>query len=897
MRLLLAVLVAILPAAPVAAANLRAPSIVAPAPLAAQAGIPSLPSLPALPALGAIPAAPSFNAPQLALPSAAQPAAAAPNPASAPSALGVARAAGISPDPKASADAAKGEIGRPFDATAKAGVSADAASVPGSESSASPLAAPSDPSSSPKAVPPSPSGAPADRPYIFSHYRLARLVLRPLIRVFYKTRIAGLENLPSTPAVIVPNHISYVDALLITFAADRPMRFMMKRQIFNKAPRLMAALGAIPVSSKDGPAQIEASLEAARQALRAGQSVVIFPEGQLTQTGNMIGFRRGFERIVAGAPAPVIPAYLDGLWGSVFSMQKGPSFWSRLKGMPRPVSVRFGPALNEPTAQAARLAVTELGAASMGDRVATQRKPLAREFFAAAHKFWKRPAVADSLGQNLTYGKTLTGAILLGQVLDRQLDAQNTVAILMPPSASGALANLALASIGRVPVNLNYTAPKDAVAHAVATAQISTIVTSRKFLEALKADKGFTPPEGAKLVIMEDLAPLIPAWKKTALYLALKVLPKFLSEKIFLNKASRSLDDTATILFTSGSSALPKGVVLTQANVLADAEMVREILPWAERDVILGVLPFFHSFGYTVTLWLPLISGMGAAYHTHPMQAEAIGKLAEKTNPTILLGTPAFLQRYSQKINAAAFAKLRLVIAGAEKLRDTVADEFQAKFGVRPYEGYGATELSPVATAATPDAQTQKGSKPGSVGRALPGSAIKAVDMETGKPVPDGQSGMLMVKGPHVMKEYLGEPAKTAEVLKDGWYITGDMGTIDRDGFVTITGRLSRFSKLAGEMVSHVAVEEKLQQAAGLADMTFVVAGAKDPKRGEKLVVLYAGWDGDLDALLSKMRALGVPNLWLPGRSDFHKIDAIPLLGTGKLDLKAVNELVKTNGY
>jgi acyl-[acyl-carrier-protein]-phospholipid O-acyltransferase/long-chain-fatty-acid--[acyl-carrier-protein] ligase len=332
-------------------------------------------------------------------------------------------------------------------------------------------------------------------------------------------------------------------------------------------------------------------------------------------------------------------------------------------------------------------------------------------------------------------------------------------------------------------------------------------------------------------------------------------------------------------------------VVLTHANVLANVEMVREILPWARGDAMLGVLPFFHSFGYTVTLWMPLVSGMSAAYHTHPMQAEAIGELAARTKPTLLLATPAFLQRYAQKIPAEAFKGLRLVIAGAEKLRDSVADEFEETFGVRPYEGYGATELSPVASAGTPDAGAQKGSKPGSVGRALPGTAVKAVDLATGKPVADGEVGMLMVKGPHVMKGYLGQPEKTAEVLKDGWYITGDLGTIDRDGFISITGRLSRFSKLAGEMVSHTAVEEKLQQAAGLADMTFIVTGVKDEKRGEKLVVLYANWDGDIEALLGKMRAAGVPNLWLPAKSSFYKVEQIPLLGTGKLDLKAVNEL------
>lgn len=863
-------------------------------PLSSWAGVVRLPAIRTSPSLPAPISAPALSVPSLAAPALSvltpslAPSAAVSAPAPVPALAAVRAAAAVFPDPKAPAAEAKAAAGRSFDASAAREPETDA--VAGAFSLEPSLAAPAAGDAPEPSVVPSAS-APAGRPLFFRRYGLLRLAVRPLVRLFYKTAISGVENLPAGPAVIVPNHISYVDAILISFAADRPMRFMMKRQIFEKAPRLMAALGAIPVSSKDSPQDIEASLEAARQAIRAGQSVVIFPEGQLTLTGNMTGFRRGFERIVAGAPAPVIPAYLDGLWGSVFSMQKGPSLWSRLKELPRPVSVRFGPALAEPTAQAARLAVTELGAASMEARVRSRRRPLAREFFAAAMRSFGKPAIGDSMGADLTYGKALTGALLLGRALDAAAPGQKNVAVLLPPSAGGALANLALASVGRIPVNLNYTASREAVEHALWSADLATVVTSRKFVEALKAEKGFELPADRRIIYLEDLAPAIPRWKKTALFLALKVLPASWSEGLLLGKASRSLDDTATILFTSGSSALPKGVVLTQLNVLSNVEMVRELLPWAKSDSMLGVLPFFHSFGYTVTLWMPLVSGMSAAYHVHPMQAEAIGRLAAKFKSTLLLATPAFLQRYSQKIPAEAFARLRLVIAGAEKLRDTVADEFEAKFGTRPHEGYGATELSPVASAGTPDAGAQKGSKPGSVGRALPGTAVKAVDLKTGKPVPDGEVGMLMVKGPHVMKGYLGQPEKTAEVLRDGWYVTGDLGTIDREGFISITGRLSRFSKLAGEMVSHTAVEEKLQQAAGLADMTFVVTGVKDEKRGEKLVVLYAGWDGDVEALLSKMRAAGVPNLWLPAKSAFYRIESIPLLGTGKLDLKAVNEL------
>ncbi len=859
-------------------------------PASAFANVARLPILETAPRLSAPAFSPNPFVLRLADPLAVVPALAGQPVLSAVPALEAVRAAAAAlPDREIPVAAATTAVGKPFDASLERKSETEA--VVGSLSRTRALSAPAaEDAPKPAAAPPA-AQAPGDRPFFFRRYGLARLIVRPIVRLFYKTAVSGLRNLPDGPSVIVPNHISYVDAILISFAADRPLRFMLKRSIFEKAPRLLSALGAIPVSAQDSPTQIEASLETARRAIRAGQSVVIFPEGQLTMTGHMIGFRRGFERIVDGAPAPVIPAHLDGLWGSVFSMQKGPSLWSRLKELPRPVSVRFGPALAAPKASAARLAVAELGAEAMDARVRSRRRPLVREFFTMARKSWGQPAIADSMGADLTYGKALTGAILLGRALEAELKGEANVAVLLPPSSGGALANLALASIGRVPINLNYTASLEAVVHALKSADIRTIVTSRRFLEALKADRGFAPPEDVKLILLEEIAPAIPTWKKTALYLLLRVLPSSWSEKLFLTEAATNLDDTATILFTSGSSALPKGVVLTHANILSNIEMVREILPWAKRDAVLGVLPFFHSFGFTVTLWMPLVSGMSAAYHTHPMQTEAIAQLAVRTKSTLLFATPAFLQRYSQKIPPAAFANLRLVMAGAEKLRDSVAAEFEGTFGVRPHEGYGTTELSPVASAGVPDAGAQKGAKIGTVGRALPGTAIKAVDLATGQTVPDGEVGMLMVKGPNVMKGYLGQPEKTAEVLQNAWYVTGDLGTIDRDGFVSITGRLSRFSKLAGEMVSHTAVEEKLHQAAGLSEMTFVVTGVKDAKRGEKLVVLYAGWDGDSDALLKKMRQTGVPNLWLPAKASFYKIEQIPLLGTGKLDLKAVNDL------
>jgi acyl-[acyl-carrier-protein]-phospholipid O-acyltransferase/long-chain-fatty-acid--[acyl-carrier-protein] ligase len=518
--------------------------------------------------------------------------------------------------------------------------------------------------------------------------------------------------------------------------------------------------------------------------------------------------------------------------------------------------------------------------------LAAPAKTLPRTFVESAKRNWGRLAFADSTGKELSYGKALTGAALVAGLLKKELPEGTNVGVLLPPTAGGALANIGLGMAGRVPVNLNYTASEEAYAHALSKAGIKVTITSRRFVDGLKQKLGRTPP--GSFIYLEDLLEKVPAWKQALTYIALRVLPASAIEALWLRKAARSLGETATILFTSGSSALPKGVVLSHGNIGSNVAMIQQAFGLQTGDVVLGALPFFHSFGYTATLWFPALSGIAAAYHTHPLETDPIGAAARKYGATILLGTPTFLARYAQKIAPDAFSKLRLVVAGAEKLRTETADAFEKRFGIRPLEGYGATELSPVAAVNLPGAN-----KPGSVGRPLPGVEVRTADPDTGAPVEAGKPGMLLVRGPNVMKGYLDEPAKTAEALKDGWYVTGDIAVIDSEGYVTLVGRLSRFTKIAGEMVSHVAVEDKLNEAAGASEQTFVVTGVPDEARGERLVVLYSGWDGELDALIEKVRALGLPRLWTPSKQDFHKVDAIPALGTGKLDLKGVNELAR----
>jgi acyl-[acyl-carrier-protein]-phospholipid O-acyltransferase/long-chain-fatty-acid--[acyl-carrier-protein] ligase len=367
------------------------------------------------------------------------------------------------------------------------------------------------------------------------------------------------------------------------------------------------------------------------------------------------------------------------------------------------------------------------------------------------------------------------------------------------------------------------------------------------------------------------------------------LVPYFLLERTAFAKARGSLERTATILFTSGSTGTPKGVVLTHANVLSNIQAVGQVYPLGVEDCMLGVLPFFHAFGFTATLWLPQCLSMRAAYHFTPLDARVIGALAEKSRATILIGTPTFLLAWMRRIEPEKFKTMRFAVAGAEKLREEVAKAFKEKYGLTPLEGYGATELSPVASVNIPDidwpGEKQIGTKLGTVGRPLPGVFMKIVDPDSGKELGPNEPGLLLVKGPNVMKGYLDDEAKTREVLRDGYYVTGDIAKLDEDGFVTLTDRLSRFSKIGGEMVPHIKVEECLQDALGAVDPAFVVAAVPDDKRGERLVVLYKG-DLDLDAILKKVSTSGLPNLWIPAKANFHKVEEFPILGTGKVDLQ-----------
>jgi acyl-[acyl-carrier-protein]-phospholipid O-acyltransferase/long-chain-fatty-acid--[acyl-carrier-protein] ligase len=716
---------------------------------------------------------------------------------------------------------------------------------------------------------------------------LIRFCLWLLTHTLYRIRIVGQEHVPFRgPALLICNHMSHVDGLLVGSCVQRFIRFLVYRPYYEHwaLHPLLKLMKAIPVSA--GSRDMLASLERGRQELRNGHIVCIFAEGSISRTGNLLPLKRGFERIAGGLDVPIIPVHIDRVWGSIFSFKGGRFFWKWPARVPYPVTVAFGrPLPSTATAAEARLSLMTLGC-----EVAMTRRPadevLGRRFVRTAKRRWWSFCMADSTGQRLTSGRFLVASLLLSRWIRRASANDRHVGVLLPASVGGALANVATSLAGKVPVNLNFTAGREAMASAIERCGITTILTSRLFLSRA----GLERADG--MVFLEDALQQLGAVARLRMFLVAFLLPAWALNRLYVHDSAA--EDLATVIFSSGSTGVPKGVMLTHRNILANVDSVRQVYQLTSEDVLLGVLPFFHAFGFTGTLWLPLIAGFGAAYHANPMDAKAIGELAERHRATILITTPTFCGTYIRKCRREQFASLRYALVGAEKLRETVATAFKDTFGLDLLEGYGCTEMAPIVAINAPDVnhrgERQRGTRLGSVGHPLPGVVVKVVDPVTGEGPLFGKEGLLLVNGPNRMIGYLGDPVKTREAIRDGWYVTGDIGTIDDSGFIRITDRLSRFSKIAGEMVPHMKVE---QQIHALLDecQTSVVTAVADPDRGERLVAFYTGSSVTPHQLWERLCRTELPRLWLPKREDLHIIESIPMLGTGKIDLRAVRQL------
>ena len=503
-----------------------------------------------------------------------------------------------------------------------------------------------------------------------------------------------------------------------------------------------------------------------------------------------------------------------------------------------------------------------------------------------------RSKVADSTGLNLTGGAVLLRSLVLRRLLQREVLApdEKFVAVLLPPSAAAVVVNACLTLMGRVPVNLNYTATSSVLKSCLEQCGIRHVLTSRKVMDKLKLELD------VELVYLEDFQPRIKKTDKLVAAALVYLTPTAILERR-LGLLRLRPDDLMTVIFTSGSTGDPKGVMLSYDNIGSNVEAIDRIIQLKPSDVLLGILPFFHSFGYTVTLWTVLTLAPKGAYHFSPLDAHLVGKLTREHEGTILIGTPTFLRSYVRRCPPEDFTSLEVVVAGAEKLPQDLSAAFEERFGTRPVEGYGATELSPLVACNIPASRAPTVghlvSKEGTVGRPVPLVSAKITDLDTGAQLGIDQPGMLWIRGPNVMQGYLNKPEMTAKVLVDGWYMTGDVAMLDADGFIKITGRQSRFSKIGGEMVPHMKVEETLERivGGGEEELKIAVTAVPDERKGERLVVVHTPLEKRPEQLVKDLASAGLPNLWIPSPDSFVQVAEIPVLGTGKVDLKAVRQL------
>lgn len=734
-------------------------------------------------------------------------------------------------------------------------------------------------------------------------YLLPQNSLRFLVwlasETFYKIRVHDRENLPiDGGALLVSNHVSWLDGVLLMLTSSRPVRMLVWGGNFKSEwfRRFVEYHGAILIDK--GPKGIQRALQEGRQAIENGEIVCVFAEGGITRSGQIQGFRPGLLKMVEGTGAPVVPVFIDELWGSIFTFSEGRFFWKIPRSWQIPISIHFGEPIDPPYGiHQIRQAVQQLGALAFQrrvDRVVPPAKTMLR--ICKSRLFTSK--VADSTGADLTGGIFLTRMLVLRRLLNRHILKTRTeepyVGVLLPPSVAGAAVNGALALDRRISVNLNYTTSNDVMNYCIKKCGIQSVLTSRRFMEK------FDWKLECNVVYLEDLADKPTLWDKVSGFLTAFVCPSWLMDR-FYGLSKIGANDTMTVIFTSGSTGVPKGVQLTHANISSNVQAIQQMIHLNRSDVIIGILPFFHSFGYTVTLWTLFGIDVKSAYHFSPLEPKVIGNLTKKHNGTVLLSTPTFLRSYMRRVDKEAFASLQIVVAGAEKLPIDLCEEFEEKFGVRPVEGYGATELSPLVSVNIPPARSidnfQIDRKEGTVGRPIPNVAAKIIDLDTGEEKGVDEPGMLYITGPNVMRGYLDMPDETGEVLREGWYKTGDVALIDEDGFLKITGRISRFSKIGGEMIPHLRIEEAIESVIGpheSDELAIAVTSVDHPSKGERIVVVHTTLNLSTDEIRQRLKQDGLPNLFIPASESFIQVDKIPILGTGKLDLRELKELAKS---
>ena len=721
-----------------------------------------------------------------------------------------------------------------------------------------------------------------------------------LRRTFIRVREQGVADIPeSGPVLLVSNHISLLDMLLIQSICRNRVRFMVRTEIINFLPTrfIFWYLGVIRVPNMRHPKEMQRFFQRVRSRLRNGETLCFFPEGAISGNGNLMRFRSGVAPLVPrNLEVTILPVRIGMLHGRLFSAEGGKLRFNWPRRLPINFSISVGdPIKPDLSAFQLRQTISEIGAEA--EKLPQEGEvPFHTAFvLRAKHHFFQKSFTDAATGVGVSNFSMLVRCILLSRKI-RDLDRGENgyVGVLLPNSTAEAATLLAVLCADRTPGVINYSAGEAVALESARRAGIKTILTSRRFVEKIKWQPSL------EMIFLEDVASIITRSQKFVAIMMALLMPRRKLVRRIMPMSCYNIHHQAVLLFSSGSTGVPKGVMLTHRNINCDIWSFIRMLAIRNSDRFVGNLPLFHAYGFTCLFAFPALVGMPVYYILNPLGAADVVKAIARYKLTLITATPTFLQTYLHKATAADLETLRLIVTGGEKLRPELAEKFHAMTGKVVVEGYGCTELSPIVTVNFGNSLfdlASKSGKPGSIGSPLPGIHIKIVDPETGVELGPGESGRMLVKGGTVMSGYLNMPEQTARVIQNGYYDTGDIARLDSDGYVYITGRASRFSKIGGEMVPHETLEEAISHFRGSEMREVAITGKSDPKRGEKLIVFYTPEDLDPAEVIRYLKEQKFPNLWIPKEEDFVRIAALPLLGSGKLDIRKLNRMAETGEY
>ncbi|PAF41214.1 acyl-[ACP]--phospholipid O-acyltransferase [Helicobacter sp. 11S03491-1] len=755
---------------------------------------------------------------------------------------------------------------------------------------------------------------------LFTTIYIIRLMPFSLVRILmsiaffqrYKLNVDGFENIPQNGGILLlGNHISFIDWAMIQMAMPYKVYFVMEKSYYSKwyIRFFVDFFSIIPLSN----IQSKSTIETISDKLAQGKVVCMFPEEFISRHGHLNEFKRNFEIIaknLTSKEAVILPFYISGLWGSIFS-HSNEQFRERHRSFSkRNITIAFGKSLDiHTTKDTLKKKIFEMSFRAWQTQC-KKMETLGRSWIVSAKKGGSAIATIDTLTGSMSYTKMLALTLMLSKLISKHTPATKSspaeelkptsqcIGIMLPASTASSLCNLATLIANKVVVNLNFTAGEESIFNTIKMAEIKQIYTSRKFLEKLKNKNIIYDFKDVEVFYMEDIFQNFKNQKYIVIgYLLLtKILPVFALKMLFSPK-----NDTqciGAILFSSGSEGKPKGVMLSHLNIMSNIAQIADIVHAKNDDCILSCLPPFHAFGLTVTTLMPLLENMLCVTHADPTEPIAIAKAIAQNNITIMCATSTLLGIYARnpKLESIMFDSLRFIVAGAEKLKKDIAQSFSLKFNKPIYEGYGATETTPVASVNLPDEfdatcwEIHKASQYGSVGMPLPGTAIRIVDPHTLQELPTNEDGLILIGGHQIMKGYLKNIQKTNEVIVeiDGirWYKSGDKGHLDDNGFLFITDRYSRFAKIGGEMISLGKIEEeiaRIAQSIGIQNILAAATALENDKKGEMVILLLQDEGLDYSCLIETIKSSNIPPIFKP--SQYFIVDKIPTLGSGKIDL------------